>query len=334
MSGIALLSACSGGPDVVEVTGPAQGTTYSIQVVEPPEGLDAAALRDVAEGELAAVDRLLSTWRDDSELARFNAAPAQEWFPVSDDLAALVERALTVGRETDGAFDITLAPLLAIWGFGPKAATQHRVPQEAAIARARALTGPGLVEVRRDPPALRKNKEGVVVDLDGIAQGYTVDRLAKHLDAAGAGRYLVELGGELYGRGRNARGEPWTIGVEQPVPGARRLQGTVGIDGVGMTTSGDYRDYFEAGGRRYSHTLDPRTGQPVDHGLRSVTVIAPSAAAADALATALLVMGPEEGPAYAREHDVAALFIAGDDGGYTEIATKRFERHLSRDKSP
>lgn len=324
-----LAAACDGEPAVLEVSGPAQGTTYSIEVVAPPKGLDETALRRTVENELAAVDRLLSTWRDDSALARFNAAPANEWFPVPPELAALVGRALSLGRDTGGAFDVTLAPLLELWGFGPRGGKTRRVPDAADIERLRERTGPGLVEVRREPPALRKTRDGVAVTLDGVAQGYTVDRLAKRLDALGAGRYLVELGGELYGRGRNPRGEPWTVGVELPVPGVRRLWGAVGIDGVGMTTSGDYRDFFEAGGRRFSHTLDPRTGRPVSHDLRSVTVIASSTATADALATALLVMGPEDGPSYARERGLAALFLAGGDGaaGYTEIATGGFGRY-------
>lgn len=332
---VTALAACGRGPEVLEISGPAQGTTYSIQVVAPAEGLDEAALRAAAEDELATVDRLLSTWRNDSELARFNQAPADAWFPVSAELAGLVARSLEIGRETGGAFDITLAPLLELWGFGPKGGGTYRIPEADEIESARARTGLALVEVRREPPALRKTRDGVVLTLDGIAQGYTVDRLAARLDALSAERYLVELGGELYGRGRNRRGEPWTVGVEQPLPGVRRLRGAVGIDGVGMTTSGDYRDFFEADGRRFSHTLDPRSGRPVAHDLRSVTVIAPSAAAADALATALLVMGPENGPAYAREHGLAALFISGDDGAYTEIETRGFERYsLPLEESP
>ncbi|WP_353254277.1 FAD:protein FMN transferase [Salinisphaera sp. PC39] len=319
---------------MLEISGPAQGTTYSVQVVAPPDGLDEAKLRATVEAELAAVDELLSIWRDDSHLARFNGAPAERWVPVPAELVELVARSLEIGRRTDGAFDITVAPLLRLWGFGPEAAGPRHVPGDAAIREARARTGPDMIGTRREPPALRKARAGVLVSLDGIAQGYTVDRLADRLDAAGADRYLVELGGELFGRGRNARGESWTIGVEEPTPGVRRLRGTVGIDGVGMTTSGDYRDFFEADGERYSHTIDPRTGRPADHDLRSVTVIARSAADADGLATALLVLGPDAGLAYAREHDLAALFIAGDDDGYTGTATAAFERYMSRGDKP
>lgn len=321
----AFLVACERGPEVLEISGPAQGTTYSVQVVAPPEGLDEALLRETAGNELAAVDLLLSTWRDDSELVRFNRAPADTWFPVSGELAALVEQSLKIGRETGGAFDITLAPLLELWGFGPKGGAGERIPDAVDIERAQARGGLDLLEVRLKPPALRKSRGDTVLTLDGIAQGYTVDRLAARLESLGAERYLVELGGELFGRGENARGGPWTVGIEQPMPGVRRLRSTVGIDGVGMTTSGDYRDFFEIGGRRFSHTLDPRTGRPVSHELRSVTVIARSAATADALATALLVMGPEKGPAYARERGLAALFISGGDEAYTESMTSEFE---------
>lgn len=333
LAGLFLLTACDQGPEVLEISGPAQGTSYSIQVVAPPAGLDEKELRTLAEDELGAVDRLLSTWRDDSELARFNAASATEWFPVSQELAALVGRSLAIGRETRHAFDITLAPLLELWGFGPRADTTPSLPAADALEAARARVGPGQIEVRARPPALRKKRADVVVELDGIAQGYTVDRLAAALDERGASRYLVELGGELFGRGRNPEGQPWTIGIEKPVAGVRRLHRMVTLDGVGMTTSGDYRVFFEIEGKRYSHTLDPRTGRPVRHALRSVTVIADSAARADALATALMVLGPDEGRAYASDRGIAALFIVGGDGGYTDHATPPFHEFLSRGKT-
>ena len=279
-----------------------------------------------------AIDKQMSTWRDDSQITRFNAASSGEWVPVSPELAHLTARALALGRETGGAFDVTLGPILKVWGFGAGASEPDRLPDADELAAAREKTGIGLVEVREQPPALRKRSPDVTLDLAGLAQGYTVDLLSDRLDALGAKRYLVELGGELYAKGNKHGRSPWRIGVEKPKAGTREIERVVGLADAGMTTSGDYRDYFELDGRRFSHTIDPRTGRPVAHDLRAVTVIAKDALMADAMATALLVMGPQAGLDYANTHDIAALFVSGNAPAYTETYSTAFEPYIEDSK--
>lgn len=321
---VASAAGCNGGPRVLVVAGPAQGTTYSVQVVTPPRALSQNELRAAMRAELDAVDVLVSTWRSDSIIALFNRAPAGEWFAVPSALAELAQQALTLTKTTGGAFDITLKPVLALWGFGPDGGPPRR-PEAEALARALACTGAGQIAVRAQPPALRRARACTAVELAAIAQGYTVDRLAQRLRALGADRFLVEVGGELYASGRNAQGRPWQIGIERPWPGDQGVVQVIGVSGAGVSTSGDYRNHFVAGGRRYSHILDPATGRPVGHGLHSVTVVHPRTATADAYATALLVMGPERGPAFARAQGLAALFVSGAPGAATVTRTPAFK---------
>lgn len=327
LSCVVVLGACDHDAQPLHISGPAQGTTYNVTVMRP-DGLSEATLRSSVEGVVARIDRQMSTWRDDSEISRFNAAPTDVWVGVSESLASLAARALEIGRNTDGAFDVTLGPILKVWGFGAGASAPTQLPTTETLQAAREQTGLGLIDVRADPPALRKSRAGVTLDLAGLAQGYTVDRIAGAIASTGASQFLVELGGELYAHGQKANGQPWRIGVEKPASGVRAIERVVGLENAGMTTSGDYRDYFELEGRRFSHTIDPRTGRPVAHDLRAVTVIADDALIADAMATALLVMGPEPGLAYADEHELAALFVRGREGAYTEKASNAFKPYL------
>ena len=329
---IVLLVACEESRAPIRVSGPAQGTTYSVTVMEPPAKMSQAQLEERLKKVVDRIDAQMSTWRDDSEVSRFNAAPAGKWVPVSEDLAQLTREALAIGRETNGAFDVTLGPILSVWGFGAGAERPSRLPTTDELAAAREQTGIGLIEVRDEPPALRKKSDAVTLDVAGLAQGYSVDRIAQELEQLGAHRFLVELGGELYARGNKQGRTPWRIGVEKPEAGTREIERVVGLADAGMTTSGDYRDFFEIDGRRFSHTIDPRTGRPVAHDLRSVTVVADDAMTADAMATALLVMGSQAGRAYADAHDIAALFVSGEAQAYTEEHSKAFEPYLKEAK--
>lgn len=314
------------GPTVWRLTGPAQGTTFTVTVVDPPAAVSRNDLDQAIRQTLDEIDAALSTWRQDADISRFNRAAAGEWVEVSSMLAGLVQRSLALGDSTDGRFDVTLKPVLALWGFGPGAETPASVPDVAAIDRALARTGLGRVDVRLTPPGLRKSAADLQLELSGIAQGYSVDALRDLLADRGLERFLVELGGELYGQGRNPDGRAWQVGVEAPVAGRRDISRVVPLDGQGISTSGDYRDFFELDGQRFSHTIDPTTGWPVTHDLRSVTVLHESTEMADGLATALLVMGPEAGPAFARERELAVLFIRGEEDAYTSVTTKAFDR--------
>ena len=310
------------------------GTTWEVVVSRLPPGVTRDQVQGAVDTVLDEVNRHLSGWDATSELARFNAAEVTEWIPASATLVETVAQSQAVSRASGGAFDVTVGPLVRAWGFGAGAAEDPATPTPSEIERLRASVGYEKLALQQRPPALRKATPALRVDLDGIAPGVAVDRIAARLEALGIRDYLVELGGEVRARGRHTSGRSWRIAVEAPVPGERRAQAVVELDGVGVSTSGDYRDFRESDGRRISHTIDPRTGAPVAHGLASVTVVHESVTAADAWSTALMVLGPAEGLALAQRQGLAALFIERGPGGtLIESATPafaRFRRPLGR----
>lgn len=298
--------------------GPTMGTRYRVVLAAPPPGVDPGDLRSRLEGALERVEQLMSTYRPDSELSRFNRGAPATFHPVSDETLAVVDHALRVGRLTGGAFDPTVGALVGRWGFGAEVPCLAGAPRDGV--------GLGRLSIRSAPSALMRDREGVFLDLSGIAKGFGLDRVCALLDAAGVRDYLVEIGGELRARGRKAGGGPWLVGIERPVPGERRIGRVVRLEGLAIATSGDYLDFYESGGRRYSHIIDPRSGAPVDHGLAAVTVLAASAMQADAMATALMVLGPEAGLGLARRLGLAALFTARGGAGFVERSTPGFDR--------
>ncbi len=306
-------------PRPVRLAGAVMGTTWSVQLVGDVQ----PDLRPRIQARLDAIDARMTTYSATSELARFNASDSTQWVSVSGELVRVVAEALRIGELTGGAFNITAGPLVELWGFGAASAIDAPpAPQSVAAVRERvSLTH---LAVRTTPAALRKTRPDVALDLSALAKGYAVDQVAALLENLGFRRYLVEVGGELRGRGRSARGEPWRIAVEQPAAGARRVQRAFPLRDLAVATSGDYRNFFELNGKRYSHAIDPRSGYPVAHGLASVTVLDPSAMSADAFATGLLVLGEEAGYAFALSHDIPALFVVREDSGYRERMTPRF----------
>lgn len=319
------LAACAREAPQLEVSGHALGTFWTAKVTNPPAEIDAAAVQGVVAAALARVDEQMSTYPPDSELSRFNASAGVDWFPVSVDLATVVAEAQRIAALSGGALDITVGPLVNLWGFGPEGRPE-RVPQAEELEAARERVGYQALAVRLDPPALRKARPETFVDLSAIAKGYAVDRAAAAIESLGATDFLVEVGGELRLRGVSEGGRPWRIAIERPVEGARQVEQVVLPGANGLATSGDYRNYFEVDGERFSHTIDPGTGRPIKHALASVTVIHPSAMSADGLATALMVLGPERGMALAEEEALAVLMVVrtGD----------RFEIRSSRAFSP
>ena len=293
-----LAAACSRSPQELTLSGPTMGTTYTVKVTAPPASLDGARLRETIDDVLAQIDRSMSGYRGDSEVARFNASTSTQWYEVSADLAAVVQAALDISEKSGGAFDITVGPIVAAWGFGPAGQPQV-LPSTEQIAQIGAAVGHRKLHVRLDPPALRKDVAELSIDLNGIAPGFAVDRLADRLLAMHVDNFMIDIGGEIRTHGRNARGEPWHIAIEHPVDTQRAPYAGVWLAGASISTSGEYRDYYERDGRRYSHTIDPRTGQPLDRAPGSVAVIAESTALADGWATALNVLGPHEGLALA-----------------------------------
>lgn len=311
----------------MELQGATMGTLYSVQVADLPSGVERQELKERIDAELDSVDSLMSTYRDDSELSGFNRSRTTDWFPVSPALAAVVQEALRTSRVSDGAFDATVGPLVNLWGFGPDAGTDTR-PTDAEIAQTKTRVGYHKLSVLSDPPALKKAAPTLYLDLSAIAKGYGVDRLAELLDGIGIPDYLIEIGGELRGRGYNGQGLPWRIAVERPDPRKRVVHGILTLRDGAMATSGDYRNFFEQDGEHYSHIIDPKTGRPVTHKLASVTVLAPRAVPADALATAFLVLGPQAGLTLAESLGIPALFILRTPEGYSELRTSALADHL------
>ncbi len=310
-------------PRLDEFSGPIMGTRYSVKVVDVPPDTDVEGLAGEVLATLERINAAMSTYLPESELSRFNTGRSDDWFAVSSETAHVVQAALDLSAATDGAFDPTVGPLVDLWGFGPTL-TAGALPDDAAIAAAQARVGWRHLSVRLDPPALRKALPDLAVDLSAIAKGYAVDEVAALLEGAGVVDYLVDVGGELRVRGHNANDRPWGVAIEQPRPGGRAVQRVVRLSSGAVATSGDYRNYYEIDGRRYSHEIDPATGRPVRHALASVTVLAATAMNADALATAYMVLGPEATLQRADRDGVAALLLVRDGDGFREVESAHF----------
>jgi len=315
-----------------QYSGLALGTSFTIKVTGLPEGVQPEQLKDELDRNLEAVDRIMSTYREDSELSRFNHSRSTEWQPVSKDLADVVAAALEVSRWSDGAFDVTVGPLVNLWGFGPDP-RREQAPAIEQIESARQRVGFRKLDVREEPPALVKRQPDLYVDLSAIAKGFAVDKLARYLERLGCHDYMVEIGGELSLSGSSPRGEPWRIAIEKPVPRLREVEKVLSLTDIAVATSGDYRNYFEVDGMRFSHTIDPRTGRPITHRLASVTVLSHTTMNADALATALMVLGPEAGFVKAEQQNIKALFIVKEKEGFSERPTSAFIRYFQRGAS-
>lgn len=303
----------------LRLAGRAQGTTYRIHAYRATDGSPPADVveRQVTE-ELDHIDRLLSSWRDDSEIERFNAAPPGTPFVLSPENAALLARSREVWRLTNGAFDPALGAVIRLWGFG--GATRRTTVPAAAEVEA-ALGDSGFDHVTLTDRTLSKDRAGIRIDLNGIAQGYTVDRVFALLQAAGYSRALVEIGGEVRVGDPPPGKEAWKVGVDSPEPSAEgSLAATLSLTHAAVSTSGTYRSGFVADGTEYSHILDPRDGRPIRNGMVMATVVAPDATTTDGLDTALMVLGPEKSLALvATLPGVDCLLFARRDGGLREF---------------
>ncbi|GHD45039.1 thiamine biosynthesis lipoprotein [Marinobacter persicus] len=323
---MAALAGCSFQDEekIWEISGGIFGTRYHINVVLHE---DEERLRNLASGiqeELQSVDQAMSTWKDDSELSRFNQKSDQsQWTEVSGPLFEVLSEARRIAEMTDGALDITIGPVVNLWGFGPDARPET-VPGEDALTRALAETGWQHLELDAGRQAIR-SEIPLYLDLSAIAKGYGVDVVARYLDKQGVAAYLVEVGGEVRVNGRKPDGSAWKLAVEQPVENGREVNRIVALESQAMATSGDYRNYYESEGQRYSHTIDPKTGRPIQHRLASVTVISESSMTADGLATAFNVMGHERAMALATRENIPAYFIVrAEDGGFESHQTPAF----------
>lgn len=318
-----LLIACSRPEQgLLQLDGHTMGTTYSVQLLAPPQGVERARLHDAIEQVLKDIVDAMSTYEPDSEISRFNRLAAGSRQPLSPDFAAVMLQARHIHERTGGAFDPTLKPLVNLWGFG----AEPRVgppPAEAEVAEVMAKVGMDKLSLHRQQGTivLSKSVPGLQLDLSAIAKGYAVDRVAERLQALGIRNLLVEIGGEIRALGR--RGErAWRVAIEQPDAAGRVAAHAFELRDQAVATSGDYRNFFQQQGRRYSHVIDPHSGQPVRRQIASATVVAPTAAEADALATACMVMGVEAALALAEREGLAIYLISrGEEGLETHAST-------------
>jgi len=316
------LSGCGNGGSMESFSGPTMGSTYSITYLRE-KGLPAPAeVRIEVEKILAEVDQQMSTYRSDSVIERFNALPANRCQTMPAPILKLVRVAEQLSEQSEGSYDLTVEPLLDLWGFGPQGRGE-KVPSAQALADVRQRVGYQHLRIESDQ--LCKDAT-VEVDFNSLAAGYAVDTIAARLEAMGIHNYLAEATGELKAAGRKPDGSPWRIALEEPRDDRQVAQRILAVDGYSVSTSGDYRNYFEQDGQRYSHTFDARTGAPVSHTLASVTVIHPSALMADGLSTLLLILGPVRGWDYADKHDIGAFFVIRADDGFVIRTNQAFER--------
>lgn len=316
-----LLSACDDSKNRLSVlSGPTMGTTWSVKFSGTPKESVEDLKADI-EAALEQVNAEMSTYRPESHLSRFNAADAGTLMTLPDDMVKVVSAAFEISSMTDGAYDVTVGPLVNLWGFGPDP-DRFEPPSETDINAAMARVGWQQL-LLNDNELLQPGD--VYVDLSSIAKGFAVDKVAELLERQGVENYLVEVGGELRGSGKKPYGQPWRVAVERPIPGVREVEKVVALTDMAVATSGDYRNFFESDGQLYSHTLDPRTGYPVDHMLASVSVLHESAMMADGLATAMTVLGPEAGMAFAKQHELAVFFIVRTGEGVEELSTPAFD---------
>ena len=328
--GLALCASGCSSRKIIKWSGPTQGTSYHITLVANA-AVDETALRNRVEQRLVEIDRALSNYRDDSELSHFNRAPVGEWIALSADLYAVLREAQRISAASDGAFDATIAPLVQLWGFGSDTETQRARAENPSIEQLQAAQAQvDYRQLQLDEHAPRAKKlRNLSIDVNGIAQGYTVDQLANLFAAAGFKNYLVEVGGELRLAGHNADNKSWRIAIEKPSDSLIATEQVIVGNGIGVTTAGDYHDYFERDGVRYSHTIDPRTAHPIAHKLASVTVVATTAMEADGWDTALEVLGPDDGFALAQRLYIAAYFIIRAGGGFETRYTDAMKPHLN-----
>ena len=314
----------------VNLSGSTMGTYFKVAVASLPPSIHQDELKASIDQLLEKTNGQMSTYISDSELSRFNQYEKTDWFPVSSETALVVKEALNIHYLTKESFDITVGPLVNLWGFGP-AGRKGEIPSQEKINITLKKVGSRHLQSRLTPPSLKKDIVDLYLDLSGIAKGFGVDHLAEYLESIGITDFLVDIGGEMKTRGHKRDGTPWKIGIERPVTDKREIQKIVNLGNQAIATSGDYRNYFDKNDQRYSHEINPKTGQPVQHRLASVTVFDSSCMRADALATGLMVLGPQEGYRLAERENLAALFIVKEEDGLFEKATTELIK-LTRSK--
>ncbi|WP_321368522.1 FAD:protein FMN transferase [uncultured Desulfuromusa sp.] len=321
------------GDRLITLAGTTMGTSYHIKLAPAEDQkLNEASIKSKVDARLAGIDSKMSTYKENSDVSHFNTYVAGSWMPISAETMIVVNAAQEVSQLSHGAFDITIGNLVNLWGFGPTV-NIYEMPDANVIKSLLPEVGYNKLEVRLSPPGLRKSSDLVYLDLSAIAKGYAVDAIAKLLTDNNIENFLVEIGGEIVTHGHKQQQKPWVVGIETPIAGQRSVRKRLHLADVAMATSGDYRNYFEHEGVRYSHTIDPATGYPIKHSLVSVTVIDQSCMRADALATAIMVMGPDKGLGFAEKHQLAIFMLVKQGDHFIEKYSRLFEPYLNKEEN-
>lgn len=324
LSGVtSIVAGCLSAGSIEQLTGPAQGSTYHIKYVRHSSAPSSEQLKVAVQDVLDTVDRQVSTYRSDSDIQRFNALASNQCMSIKAEMAAMLDYAFVLGQQSDGAYDITLLPLLRAWGFSPSSNKQD-LPELADIATAKHNTGWAHLSLRNNQ--LCKVNSAVEIDLNSLAAGFTVDRIARRFDELGISSYFIEVTGETFAKGYKPDGSTWQVALEQPnLEGKQIIAKILPLNNLAVATSGDYRNYKTLQGRRYSHIIDPRSATPITHNTAAVTVVSNATMQADAQATLLLTLGQEEGLKFAEQHAIAALFIVRDQQEFVIQTTRAFD---------
>lgn len=333
VGGAVLLSACGPAKESrqgVVIQGKTMGTYYRVSMV----GLDKsreADLRAQIEAQLKEDDHQLSTYKEDSVLSRFNQYNGNQPQPISAGMADAVVTSLRIGQKTGGAMDITVGPLVNLWGFGPQK-EPVKTPTQQQIDSAKAQTGLQHLQVTQQMNGayLQKDLPGMYVDLSTVGEGYATDHLARLVESNGISNYLVSVGGAVVSRGKNPQGKTWQVAIQKPTDKEDAVEAIVDLQGMGISTSGSYRNYYELDGQRLSHIIDPATGRPITHKLVSATVIAPTALEADGWDTGLMVLGTKKALALAEKEHLAVYLITKEENGFKVSMTPQFKAYLRK----
>ena len=301
------------------------GTTYTVRIVPGESEIDAEEIAAKIEKRLTQINQQVSTYIPSSEISKFNASRSTDWFAVSPETANVVQAAIDMYEQTNGAFDITVGSIIKYWGFGSGNRNWTK-PDAIHIQEMLNKTGTKKLQCRLQPPAIKKTIPELEIDLSAIAKGDAVDQVCQLLtNEIQPKGYLVEIGGEIRVFGQKSDGSKWILAVESPTVNTRSIQTTFQKTDCAIATSGDYRNFIEIEGQRYSHTIDPKTGFPITHSLGSVTVLAKTCQKADALATSLMVMGPTKGYNWAEKNRIAVLFLQYEKDKLIERATSQYK---------
>ncbi|MNH52429.1 Thiamine biosynthesis lipoprotein ApbE precursor [compost metagenome] len=327
-----LLTACQPAPTQTQtrIQGNTMGTYYAVTLSDPFPG-GQVALQGEVDALLARLNQEISTYDPDSLISRFNRDAGKAPMPIPASMARIVRQGMDAGRLTRGKLDVTVGPLVNLWGFGPDKRPVKR-PTAEQITQGRERVGIDKLSLtpQGDHFLLGKSIPNLYLDLSTLGEGAASDEIATLLERKGVHNYLVEVAGAVRSKGHNDKGNPWRVAIVEPSDRPGAIEDVVTPNGMALSTAGSYRNYYELDGRRYSHIIDPATGEPVTHKLVSASVITPTALEADALDTALMVMGPEQAMAFATEHKLAVYLIEKTDQGFAARHTPEFAPYLVR----